>query len=144
MFNNVSKDGTYFVAYDENNTRVLIEQSISFLFLKTQDPKQTLYAPVTYKNNPEVLHQINDYLTGCTMETGLLDRVVIRGGWMDRKLNSLTFTPLLDVVKRFRNNEATKRDKYKLIQLCKQLSISQRSLYIPTNIKTHIEPSDLL
>lgn len=146
MFTKVNNLSGFFHAKNSKRECVVIEHSISFLFLRTEDkPKHISYTAVTYKNHTDVLHQLNDYLTGATYETGLLDRVVIRCGWMDKKLNSLEFIPFLDLVKRFRSGTPTKRDRLKLMQICKQLSISMRGLHvIPKTTPAPINIMDVL
>lgn len=130
MLKDVTQKDGFFYAINDDAQNVVIEQSISFLFLKTVDrPQSVSYMAITYRHHNEVLEQIQDYLTGATHETGLLDRVVLRHGWMDRHLNSLRFTSALDLFRSFRNNTISKRDRLKLMQICKQLSISMRGLF---------------
>ena len=134
MLTNVTKDSGYFYATDEDGNRVVIEESISFLFLLSKDGKKKLsYSAITYRNHLHILEQIQDMLTGATFETGILDRVYIRYGWMDKQLNSLRFRCVLDFIREFRDGSISKADNLKVKQLCKQLSLSIRGL--PRNPK---------
>lgn len=107
------------------NTNLLIKRSISNIYLRTDDPKQVYFEPVTYEDNAFILSQIRDYLTDSVVETGILDRVYYRSGWFDTKLNSLKFVSMLELLAGYKKNTLSCRDRRKVVMICKQLSISQ-------------------
>ena len=56
----------------------------------------------------------------------MIENIVVRFGWMDKNLNSVEFIPLMDLVQKIRKNEASAKQRRKLTEICKQLSLSQR------------------
>lgn len=119
-------DGT-FTATDEMGRRVLIIESISFLFNVQVDEngKSVNYKPIDY-HSPRVLTQVERFLTGKKFKKEVIESIVVRFGWMDKRLNKLSFLPLTDLMDLIRKGEADKTQKRKLVEICKQLSLSMK------------------
>lgn len=119
-------DGT-FTATDEMGRRVLIIESISFLFNVQADEngKSVNYKPIDY-HSPKVLGQVERFLTGKKFNKEIISSIVVRFGWMDKRLNKLSFLSLIDLMKLIRESEADKTQQRKLVEICKQLSLSMK------------------
>ena len=74
------------------------------------------------------LNDISDYLKIKDYDKDIINSIVVRCGWMDKNLNSLQFIPLTDLIKRIRSGEASSKEKRKLQEICKQLSLSMRDI----------------
>ena len=74
------------------------------------------------------LNDISDYLKMRDYYKDIINSIVVRCGWMDKNLNSLQFIPLADLIKRIRSGEASSKEKRKLQEICKQLSLSMRDI----------------
>ena len=83
------------------------------------------YRPVNYKD-VKVLTAIDNYLRGVRHDKAIIERLVIRYGWMDRRLSNLSFVNLTDFMKNIRQGDSTSTDQRKLQELCKQLSLSMK------------------
>lgn len=131
MLRNVNKDDFgNFTAYDETGRRVFISESISLIFKVevNEEHNSVRYVPITYKDTT-TLTVIERYLMGKT-PTGRnalkMENIVIRFGWMDKRLNKLSFIGLDVLMERIRSGQPEVSDKGKLQQICKQLSLSQK------------------
>lgn len=129
MLKNVKLFNGVFEAYDEMNRRVFITQSISFLFQTavSEDDKRVTYKALFYRDH-QILETIEDYLRGRDVDMGIIDTVVVRFGWMDKRLNKLSFMSLTDLMKKIKAKEATNTEKRKLTAICKQLGLSLNSV----------------
>ena len=127
--NVVRHNGGNFTAFDETGRRVFIVESISFIFSVEVDPemKTVKYRPVNYKD-VKTLTAIDNFLCGRRHNKAIVERLVIRYGWMDKRLNNLSFVNLTDFMSKIRQGEATSTDTRKLQELCKQLSLSLKSV----------------
>ena len=117
-----------FTAIDELGRNVYITESISFIFEVIVHPEtnSVRYRPVTY-SEPEILKQVELFLLDKPYDKELLSRLVIRYGWMDKRLNKLSFLDMETFIKRIRDRElGTSTDRRKLTDLCKQLSLSNK------------------
>lgn len=130
MLRNVMKHhGGSFSAVDESGRRVFITESISFIFEVTVNTEMNTvsYRPVNYKD-VKLLTQIDRYLRGQRYNKDVVDRLVIRFGWMDRRLNKLSFMSLTELMSKVRSNEADASQERKVQELCKQLSLSLKAI----------------
>ena len=133
----------YFTALDEHGNKVIIKESLAFLFIKTEDkPGQISYIPITYTDT-ELLALIHDYLTMYQPETGLLPRVMVRYGWMDKRLNALSFKPFLELINDERNGNRNPTDRRKINEICKFLSVSRKAIYQFPKHQTKINTMEL-
>lgn len=125
MLKNVKLFNGVFEAYDEMNRRVFITESISFLFqaATSEDDKRVTYKALYYKQ-ADILEIIEDYLRGRDVDMDIVDTIVVRFGWMDKRLNKLSFMSLTDLMKKIKAKEATSTEKRKLTAICKQLGLS--------------------
>lgn len=127
MFTNVNYDRGLFTALDETKRKIYITESISFIFTVKATKKTARYTPVTYKD-PEILSEVEAYLKNNEYNPEVLKSIVIRFGWMDKRLNKLEFIGLEDLVSKIRSKDATPTQIRKLTAICKQLSISLSSI----------------
>lgn len=127
MLKQVRKIHGIFTATDELGRRVRIIESISFIFSVDvdQDDQRVIYRPVTY-HQAEVLDEIVKYLRGKPCNVEMISNVVIRFGWMDKRLNKLSFMSLTDLMTKIRTKEADNTQIRKLTDICKQLSLTQK------------------
>lgn len=132
MFKNVVYDRGIFTATDETDRDVIITESISFLFEvlpssygPKKSKKRIKYDAITYRST-DLLAEIENYLCGKDYNKTIIGRVVVRFGWMNKRLNSLVFISLKDLVHLVRAKEATPTQVRKFLAICKQLSISQK------------------
>lgn len=129
MFRNVVKHTAHFTAKDETGRSVIIHESISFLFLvEVVNTTQVVFKPITYKN-PEILAEIEKMILGLKYNEEIISKVVVRFGWMDKRLNKLSFMNLDDVIKQQNLKDVNKTLKAKFAAICKQLSISRKKLH---------------
>lgn len=130
MLRNVMKhQGGSFSATDETGRRVFITESISFIFevIVDEEMNTVRYRPVNYRD-VKLLTQIDRYLRGVHYNKDVVDRLVIRFGWMDRRLNKLSFMSLTELMSKVRSNEADASQERKVQELCKQLSLSLKAI----------------
>ena len=130
MLRNVLRhQGGNFSAIDETGRRVFIVESISFIFevIVDEEMNTVRYRPVNYKD-VKVLTAIDNYLRGVRHNKAIIERLVIRYGWMDRRLSNLSFVNLTDFMKNIRQGDGTSTDQRKLQELCKQLSLSMKNV----------------
>ena len=128
MFRNVIlNEGGDFECLDEFNRYCFIDKSISMLFHVSASDIKVSYKEITYRNI-STLNDISDYLKMKDYDKDIINSIVVRCGWMDKNLNSLQFIPLTDLIKRIRSGEASSKEKRKLQEICKQLSLSMRDI----------------
>lgn len=128
MLKNVKKVNGIFEAYDEMDRRVFIAESISFLFQVNGDDKRVMYKPLYYRD-ANILEEIELFLVGNPRANlKIVDSIVVRFGWMDKRLNKLSFLPLTELLKLVQTKKATATQKRKLTAVCKQLGISLNSV----------------
>lgn len=125
MLRNVNKVNGVFTAKDEMGREIFIHESISFLFLVEVFKHKVVYVPLTFRTS-DVLEQVENYLRNHSCDKPMIENIVVRFGWMDKNLNSVEFIPLTDLVQKIRKNEASAKQRRKLTEICKQLSLSQR------------------
>lgn len=129
MLRNVELNQGIFTATDETGRKVVIPESISFVFRTvvsgTGKRQKVTYEPIDFRN-PEILEEVVNYLIGISYDEELIDSLVIRFGWMDKRLNKLSFINLTDWMSKIRSKKATSSERRKLTDLCKQLSLSQK------------------
>lgn len=144
MFRNVQYASGYFTAIDTDDNKVIIQESLAFMFIKTVDkPGQISYMPITYRD-VNTLDLIRDYLTNYQPETGLLPRIVVRYGWMDKCLNSMSFKPLLELIDNDRISKVSPIHRRKLNEICKLLALSRKRIYkFPIQPITSLDVSSL-
>lgn len=53
---------------------------------------------------------------------------VVRFGWLDKSLNSLTWIPLPELVRQYKDKEISKTNKSKLMAICRLLFISIKDI----------------
>ena len=128
MFRNVIlNEGGDFECLDEFNRYCFIDKSISMLSHVSASDIKVSYKEITYRNM-STLNDISDYLKMRDYYKDIINSIVVRCGWMDKNLNSLQFIPLTDLIKRIRSGEASSKEKRKLQEICKQLSLSMRDI----------------
>lgn len=127
--NVVRHNGGNFTAFDETGRRVFIVESISFLFAVDVNPEMRTvkYRPIDYRDT-KTLTQIEKYLRGGRYNEEIISSIVVRFGWMDKRLNKLSFIGLPEFMKLIRQNEATDTQHRKLQEICKQLSLSMKNV----------------
>lgn len=127
MFKSVIQNQGSFNAIDESGRKVTIIESISFIFLvkPDEDQKYVLYSPVTY-SKPQILAEVDHFLRGQQYNEEIVASIVIRYGWMDKRLNKLSFISLQDLM--LKGKEMTATDRRKVGAICKQLSISTKGI----------------
>ena len=93
--NVVRHNGGNFTAFDETGRRVFIVESISFLFAVdvNEEMKTVKYRPIDYRDT-KTLTQIEKYLRGGRYNEDIITSIVVRFGWMDKRLNKLSFIGL--------------------------------------------------
>lgn len=134
----------YFTALDEHGNKVIIKESLAFLFIKTEDkPGQISYMPITYAST-DLLKMIHGYLVEYQPETGLLPRIMVRYGWMDKRLNSLSFKSFLELINDDRNGDSSPTDRRKINEICKFLAISRKAIYQFPKHQIKINPLDVM
>ena len=127
--NVVRHNGGNFTAFDETGRRVFIIESISFLFAVdvNEEMKTVKYRPIDYRDT-KTLTQIEKYLRGGRYNEDIITSIVVRFGWMDKRLNKLSFIGLPEFMKLIRLNEANDKQHRKLQEICKQLSLSMKNV----------------
>lgn len=127
MFKKVIQHKGTFSALDESGRKVTIIESISFIFLvkPNEEENRVLYSPVTY-SSPEVLVEVERFLRNQSYNPDIIDAIVIRYGWMDKRLNKLSFISLRDLMAK--GKEMTATDRRKVGAICKQLSMSTKGI----------------
>lgn len=127
MLKQVRKIHGIFTATDELNRSVRIVESISFIFSVEVDreDQRVIYRPVTYRE-AEILDEVVKYLRGKPCNVDMIQNIVIRFGWMDKRLNKLSFMGLTDLMTKIRTKKADNTQIRKLTDICKQLSLSQK------------------
>lgn len=126
------KDGTFYGKDLVTNQWIVIEQSISFLYVrKNIEGKQANFSAVTFERNTEILALVRDYLTGAVRDDDeRLNDVHFRTGWYDKRANALTMVPIASLLKRYRYSaNISSVEKRRVTAICKQLSISMRDIY---------------
>lgn len=131
MLRNVELNQGIFTAIDEMGRKVIIPESISFVFMAVVSGKgkrQTVtFEPIDFRK-AEILEEVVNYLCGREYDGSLIESIVIRFGWMDKRLNKLSFINIKDWMNKIRTKEATLSERRKLVDLCKQLSLSQKNV----------------
>lgn len=133
MFKQVTHDWGMFRAIDEMGRKVSITESIAFIFevRVAKDDTWVDYSPVDFRQT-EILEEIENYLRGVSYDTDVIDTIVIRYGWMDKRLNKLSFIPLTTFMETIRgmykDRLPTATDQRKLTAVCKQLSLSLKAV----------------
>ena len=87
------------------------------------------YEPVLY-TNIDMLNAIHNLFTG-GLQPGdfeLLDQILVRYGWMDKNLNSLRWMNIIDLYRRYSNNDLSHSDKSKLNRVLQQITLSKRDM----------------
>lgn len=127
MFRQVHNLNGIFTAIDELGRSVTIIESISFIYKVDVNPDddRVTYRPVKY-TTPKILKEVENFLTGKKYDATITDAIVIRFGWMDKRLNKLSFIGLSDLMAKGKEMSSTERRKVGAI--CKQLSISMKLL----------------
>lgn len=126
MLKKIDRINGVFVALDEMGRRVFIQESISFIFQVAVDGNRVTYKPLDYRCT-DVLEEIENYLVGSKLtDMNVIETIVVRYGWMDSRLNKLSFRNLTTVMEEIRAGEADKPTKRKLTAICKQLSLSMK------------------
>lgn len=137
------KDGIFYGKDILSGKWIIIEQSISFIYIKTTvEGGQHNYSAVTYERNSDILRLLNNYLIGVTQDDDArLEDIYFRTGWYDKRNNALTMFPLSGLLKRYRYRQnITKTEKRRITALCKQLSLSMRDIYRVTKV----DPIDVM
>lgn len=128
MFRSVNKEQSHFTAIDESGRNVIIYDSISFLFqVEVLNPHTVVYKPVTFKNG-DVLREVESYILGKEHDPEVISSIVVRFGWMDKRLNKLSFMNLTDVMVKRTDKNVNKTIKSKFVAICKYLSISMKNI----------------
>lgn len=127
MFKKVTFNQGSFSAIDESGRKVSIIESISFIFLvqPNEEENRVIYSPVTY-SKPAILAEVERFLRNQSYNPEIIDAIAIRFGWMDKRLNKLSFIGLKDLMSKGKDMSATERRKVGAI--CKQLSISTKGI----------------
>lgn len=126
MLKKIDRINGVFVALDEMGRRVFIQESISFIFQVAVDGNRVTYKPLDYRCT-DVLEEIENYLVGSKLtDMNVIETIVVRYGWMDSRLNKLSFRNLTTVMEEIRAGETDKPTKRKLTAICKQLSLSMK------------------
>lgn len=87
------------------------------------------YEPILY-TNVNMLKAIHNLFTG-GLQPGdfeLLDKILVRYGWMDKNLNSLRWMSIIELHQRYTNNDLTHSDKSKLNRVLQQITLSKRDV----------------
>lgn len=124
MLKNVKRVNGVFEAIDEMGRYVYIAESISFLFQVNGDEERVMYKPLYYRD-ADILEEIELFLVGnkrANLE--IIETIVVRFGWMDSRLNKLSFMSLTELMTLVQTKKATATQKRKLTAICKQLGIS--------------------
>lgn len=131
MLRNVELNQGIFTAIDETGRKVIIPESISFVFKAVVSGKgkrqQVTFEPIDFRR-ADILEEVVNYLCGREYDGKIIETIVIRFGWMDKRLNKLSFINITDWMSKIRANEATPSERRKLVDLCKQLSLSQKEV----------------
>lgn len=87
------------------------------------------YAPILYTNT-DMLKAIHNLFTGCLQpgDFEVLDKILVRYGWMDKKLNSLRWMSVIELYRRYSNNTLDHSDKSKLNRVLQQITLSKRDM----------------
>jgi hypothetical protein len=127
MFKKVIQNKGSFSAIDESGRKVTIIESISFIFLvqPNEEDNRVLYSPIKYSNHL-ILEEIERFLRGVDHNGEIIDAIVIRYGWMDKRLNKLSFISLKDLMAKGKDMSGT--DRRKVAAICKQLSMSTKNI----------------
>lgn len=105
---------------------VLIEKALSNIYIRS--PYGDVYTAVKYDDTAQ-LRTIHDYLVHGTLDSKVrIDSIVIRFGYLDRRLNSLHWLDLTELFKRWSYGTATRTEKNKFRQVLKVLNLSTRSV----------------
>lgn len=126
------KDGTFYGKDNATGQWIVIEQSISFIYVKTTlENNQQNFSAVTFERHTDILTLLRDYLTGVIRDDdNRLQDVYFRTGWYDKRFNALQMMPLADLLKRFRySKNISKFERRRVTAICKQLSVSMRDVY---------------
>lgn len=137
------KDGIFYGKDISDGKWIIIEQSISFIYVKTTVAGGQLnYSAVTFERNSDILSLLSNYLIGIVQDNDKrLDDIYFRTGWYDKRKNALTMLPLAGLLKRYRYRQyITKAEKRRITALCKQLSVSMRNIYRITKV----DPLDVM
>ena len=134
MYRNVNNDRpSYIAALDETGRNVKIDKSISFIYAVTVDENNHVhYCKVDYRRQ-DTLYVIHKYLTDESLtsdEVSLVNSIVIRYGWLDKRLNSVVFIPLTDLVRNVQRNRRPSTDVNKFNAICRQLYLSRRDIKV--------------
>lgn len=129
MLRNVELKQGIFTANDETGRKVIIPESISFVFkavVSGKGKRQTVtFEPIDFRR-ADILEEVVNFLCGREYDGEIIETIVIRFGWMDKRLNKLSFINITDWMSKIRAKEATSSERRKLVDLCKQLSLSQK------------------
>ncbi len=127
MFKQVIQNRGSFSAIDESGRKVMIIESISFIFqvIPDEDGTKVTYSPITY-SKPKILVEVERFLRGQKYNEEIVNSIVIRFGWMDKRLNKLSFIGLKDLLAK--GKEMSSTDRRKVGAICKQLSMSTKGI----------------
>ena len=125
------EDGIYYAKDIATDKWLVIEKSVSFLYVKTEHENgQKDYAAVSFDKHANVLIEVRNYLLGRPYtNVELLKDVCLRSGWYDARLSGLKFSPILEFLERYRSKVIHVSDRYKMSLICKQLTVSMRDVY---------------
>lgn len=128
------KDGVFYGKDIVTKKWIVIEHSISFLYIRKElENGQVNYNAITFEKHTHALGLVRDYLIGkIKVETPELQNIYFRSGWYDKRANALSLFPVLDLLNRYRyKKDLVKADQHRITMICKYLSLSKRSIYIP-------------
>lgn len=116
------------VALDETDRRVFIQESISFIYQVAKGEKHVTFKPIDYRET-EILEEIENYLRGSSQTNmDIINTIVIRYGWIDKRLEKLEFIDLVTFMAEIRSGKPRPETKRKLTAVCKQLSLSMKKV----------------
>ena len=131
-YTNVKCNDVAFTAIDalDNNKPVIIDKSVSNIFIREEKKGTIAFTALTYKDLPK-LTLIEEFIKGekyiSPYEAEILSKIYIRFGWLDKTLSQLQWVPLSIMVTKFVNKQLEGSEKTKFMGICKLLSLSLRT-----------------